>query len=123
MDDHMRLHIDGLVHDAADLLSETAMHRCDGPTAALGVLRTDPNGDGVWLDKFVAMFLAEHALDSTAGACAILEAFEKRPAPVFEGADVGSAVRAASVAVFSALVRMKADEALERASISEGAPA
>ena len=123
MDDHVKLHIDGLVHEAVDLLCETAMHRCGGPTAALGVLRTDPNGDGVWLDKFVTMFLREHALDNTAGACSILEVFEKRPAPAFEGADVGAAVRTASVEVFSALVRGKADEALERASVSEGAPA
>ncbi|NRA58188.1 MAG: hypothetical protein HRU13_08780 [Phycisphaerales bacterium] len=123
MDDHVRLHMDSLVHEACDLLCETAMHRCDGPTNALRVLRDDPNAEGVWLDRFVDMFLREHSLASTAGACAILEAFERRPMPSVDGGAVGESLRAASVAVFTDLVRLKAEESLERASVSEGASA
>ncbi len=124
MDDFRRVHIDNLVHEACDLLCETAIHRCDGPTRALAILRTNPNAEGVWLDRFVEMFFREHALDNTAGACAVLEALERRPMPTAEPETpdtVGHALRAASARAFAALVRAKAEEALERAAITEGA--
>lgn len=124
MNDHERVHIDGLVHEACDLLCETAIARCAGPTNALRVLRDDPNGDGVWLDRFTVMFLGEHALDTTPGACAILECFERRPMPAMgAGGTVAGGLQEASRAVFADMVRRKADEALERASMQEGVPA
>jgi len=123
MNDHERLHVDALVHEACDLLCETAIQRCAGPTNALRRLREDPEGDGVWLGRFTRMFLGEHAMDTEAGACAILEALSRRPMPDVAGGTVGEVLRSASHAVFTELVRAKADEALERASLHEGAPA
>lgn len=120
MNDHERLHIDGLVHEACDLLCETAIQRCAGPTRALTQLREDPNGEGVWLDRFTKMFLSEHALDNEAGACAILEAFSRRPMPEVRAEKVGEMLKLASAHVFADLVRTKADEALERATAFEG---
>ena len=67
------------------------------------------------------MFMSEHALDSEAGACAILEALARRPMPDVQGPTIGEALRQASTSAFRDLVRLKADEALERASVYEGA--
>jgi hypothetical protein len=122
VNDHERMHIDGLIHEACDLLCETSIHRCGGPRNALARLRNDPDGEGVWLDRFVKMFLAEHALNSEAGACAILEALARRPMPEAGGATIGEVILQASSNAFRELVRSKADEALERASIYEEAP-
>lgn len=134
MNDHERMHIDGLVHEACDLLCETAIQRCGGPRNALGQLRDDPDGEGVWLDRFVKMFLAEHALDNEAGACAILEALSRRPMPEVSSpgaahpaaaagrSTIGDTLRRTASAAFRELVRLKADEALERASVYEEAP-
>lgn len=133
MNDHERMHIDGLVHEACDLLCETAIQRCGGPRNALSQLRDDPDGEGVWLDRFVAMFLGEHALDNEAGACAILEALARRPMPEVSAPGpssapsgtrpptIGEVLKEASSAAFRDLVRLKADEALERASVYEEA--
>lgn len=121
MNDHERIHIDALMHEACDLLCETAIQRCAGPTNALRRLREDPDGDGIWLGRFIATFLGEHALDTEAGACTILEAFARRPMPAVEGTTIGDTLRAAAIAAFTELVRAKADEALERAAAHEGA--
>lgn len=121
MNDHERMHIDNLVHEAVDLLCETSIQRCAGPGNALRQLREDPNGEGVWLDRFVRMFLGEHALDNEAGACAILEAFARRPMPQVDETTVGATLKRSAALVFSELVRAKADEALERACTFEGA--
>ena len=122
MNDHERMYIDGLIHEACDLLCETAIQRCAGPRRALARLRDDPDGDGIWLDRFVSMFLAEHALDNEAGACAILEALSRRPMPETRGSTIGEALQEAAALAFRELVRLKADEALERASVYEEAP-
>ena len=118
-----RVHIDALIHEACDLLCETSIQRCAGPTNALRQLREDPNGQGVWLDKFTTMFLTEHALLTDAGACVILEALASRPMPAVEGETIGQVLRRAAHAAFTESVRSKMDEALERASVHEGAPA
>ena len=119
MNDHERVHIDALIHEACDLLCETSIQRCAGPTNVLRKLREDPNSDGVWLDRFVSMFLAEHALDNEPGACVILEALAKRPMPEVERGTIGETLRRAASAAFTEAVRFKADEALERASMQE----
>ncbi|MEN1705072.1 MAG: hypothetical protein AAGJ54_06105 [Planctomycetota bacterium] len=121
MNAHERVHLDSLVNEACDLLCETSIQRCEGPTKALQKLRSDPNGHGVWLDKFIGMFLSENAMDNLPGACAILEFGERRAMPAIDEKTVGKALLAAGEAVFTDLVRNKADQALEQASIHEGA--
>jgi hypothetical protein len=120
VNDHERVHIDGLIHEACNLLCETAVHRCFGAANALRQLREDPNGNGVWLDKFTPMFLSEHALDTVAGACTILEACERRPMPAITETTIGDALKEAAAATFGEMVRRKADEALELAAMHEG---
>lgn len=122
MNDHERVHIDSLIREACDLLCQTSIQRCGGPTNALQRLRTDPDGDGVWLDRFVTMFLGEHALDTVAGACTMLEAHERRPMPEVRADTVGETLRLAGRATFADMVRRKADEALELAAIHEAVP-
>ncbi len=119
MNDHERVHIDALIHEACDLLCETSIQRCAGPTNVLRKLREDPNSEGIWMDRFIAMFLAENALDNEPGACTILEALAKRPMPDVSGDTIGAVLRSAAAAAFTEAVRFKADEALERASMQE----
>lgn len=123
MNDHERVHIDSLVHEACDLLCQTAIQRLAGPTNVLRQIRTDPEGDGVWLTKFARMFLAEHALNTDAGACVILEAYADRPMPTTPGLDgsesIGRVLREKAMATFADLVRLKAEQALELASMQE----
>ncbi len=123
MNDHERVHIDSLIHEACDLLCETAIQRCAGPTNVLRKLREDRNSDGIWMDRFIRMFLTENALDNDAGACTILEALSLRPMPNATGETIGEVLRSAAAAAFTQAVQFRADEALERASIQEGTPA
>lgn len=124
MDDYQRIHIDNLVHEATDLLCETSIARCGGPTRALEALRSNADGDGIWLDRFVSMFLGEHALDGVSGAAVIVEAFEKRPASqawsVAEAKTVGAQLTAVARELFGDRVKAKCDEALEQAAALEG---
>ena len=121
MDDHERLYIDSLIHEACDLVCQTAIQRLAGPTNVLRRLREDPNGDGIWLDRFVKMFLAERALSGAAGSCAILQALSTRPMPAADGSTIGELLDASASMAFADLVRIKADEALELASSQERA--
>ena len=119
MNDHERVFIDALIHEACDLLCETAIQRCEGPTNVLRKLREDPNSDGIWTDRFISMFLSENALNNDAGSCTILEALASRPMPSVEGKSISDVLKAASQAAFTQAVLFKADEALERASMQE----
>ena len=120
MNDWERVYIDTLLHDACDIVCQTAIQRCDGPTNTLKKLREDPNGEGIWLDQFIPMFLGERAFDTDAGACAILEAFAKKPMPQVQGDSISSTLRGASRSIFAEMVLLKIDETLQRGSMQEG---
>lgn len=119
MDDHERVYVDALIHEACDLLCQTSIQRLAGPTNVLRRLREDPNGEGIWLDRFVSMLFEERGLDSDSGACAVLEALARREMPAIDGGSIGEVLRAASRAAFAGMVRVKAEEALELASSQE----
>ena len=123
MHDHERVHIDSLVHEAAELLCETAAQRLAGASNALSALREDPNSQGIWLERFVGLFLEERSLINTPGSCVILGALGARPTPVFETGTIDETLRSMAVGAFAALVRSKTEEALERAASLEGMPA
>lgn len=102
---------------AVERLCERSIQRCGGPVAALAQLKTDPEGEGVWLSRFVKSFLEEELLNTPAGSAFILLALSRRPAPTIQPANIGKTLEAMAEAAFAALVREKTIELLERESM------
>lgn len=78
METFARQQFDLLLHEATGNYAERVAHRCGGTRVALDRLEADPEGEGVWLSEYVDTVFEEHLLDSTAGACFVLEALERR---------------------------------------------
>ncbi|MEM9666848.1 MAG: hypothetical protein AAF970_18100 [Bacteroidota bacterium] len=121
MDLHQRQHFDLLLQMATERLIERAVQRCEGVEAALHQLRTDPDGEGVWLGRFVDAFFDDALLDNPAGACFVLQALERRPVPAaaLDGR-VGDALRSLAKQAFRALLTQKAHEALAQQAVYAG---
>lgn len=104
---------------AVERLCERSIQRCGGQHSALRQLNNDPEGQGVWLSRFVKSFLEEELLNTPAGAAFILLALHKRPTPSIPAGHIGQTLRTMAEAAFAALVREKAVELLERESLYE----
>jgi len=115
MDLHLRQQFDLLLQMATERLTERAAQRCAGAEPALEQLRTDPDGEGVWLGDFVDAFFEDALLDNTAGACFVLQALEKRPLATgpIEGS-VGDVVQALAKHSFRDLLTRKTADALSQ---------
>ena len=120
MELHERQQFDFLLMTAVDRFSETIVQRCEGTENALQRLKSDPNGDGIWLDQFVENIFEDFLYNNTAGACFILSALEKRKTAVEAEGNVESILKTMANAVFSELLEKKTIESLER-SIGVGA--
>ena len=81
MEPHLRQQFDLLLQEATGNFVERVVHRCGGPETALARLQTDPESEGVWVGEFVDSWFSEQLLDSTAGACFVLDALERRTVP------------------------------------------
>jgi hypothetical protein len=115
MELHQRQHLDLLLQMAVERLTERAVQRCQGAENALGQLRDDPDGEGVWLGDFLQAFFQDACLDNTAGAAFVLQALEKRPAPpVAAGGVVGDALQEMARHVFRDLLARKVEESLSQ---------
>lgn len=57
MNDYEKQYFNTLLQIATERFVERAVQRSEGVENALHLLRTDPYGNGVWLDKFVDAFL------------------------------------------------------------------
>lgn len=114
MDNHLRQAFELLLADAVDSFVERTVHRCGGPGPALERLRTDPDGDGVWRDEFVAAVFSEQLLDTTSGACFVLDALERREVPEDPGGKVGDVVARLARAAFTDVLTARADQQLQR---------
>jgi hypothetical protein len=76
----------------------------------------------VWLTDFVDAFFQDHLLDTPGGACFVLQALAKRPAPAAlapatDAADpppLADHLQTLARHAFADLLAQKADEALER---------
>jgi hypothetical protein len=79
-------------------------------------LRTDPNGEGVWLDEFTAALFRDFLLDNDAGSAFILQALARRPntATLTPDMTVEQAMSAMARSAFAAVLRIKTDEQLEQ---------
>jgi len=73
MEPYLRQQFDLLLQEATGNYVERIVHRCGGPEIALARLTADPESEGVWVSEFVDVFFEEHLLDTTSGACFVLD--------------------------------------------------
>ena len=120
MEPYLRQQFDMLLHEAAGNYAERVSHRCGGTTVALERLRTDPEGDGVWLSEYVGTVFEEHLLDTTAGSCFVLEALERRTVPSDPGGAVADVLSRLARAAFAELLAQQTAQLLQRSLAFEG---
>ncbi|MFC5542923.1 hypothetical protein ACFPOH_14535 [Ureibacillus suwonensis] len=124
MNDYEKQYFNTLLQIATERFVERAVQRSEGVENALHLLRTDPYGNGVWLDKFVDAFFEEFLLDNPAGSCFILQALSKRrydPEQVLQQeVTVEAIVEKMAKGVFEELLKQKAEEVLEQHAAFEG---
>jgi hypothetical protein len=114
MEPHLRQQFDLLLQEATGNFVERVVHRCGGPENALALLQTDPESEGVWVGEFVDNWFAEQLLDSTAGACFVLDALERRSVPADPGGPAGEVVARLARAAFADLLVRQATQAVSR---------
>lgn len=116
MDIHARQQFDFFFNAAIERFVDRIEQRCGGPVPALERLRTDPDGEGVWLGEFTAALFRDFLLDNAAGSAFILQALSRRPAPAVptDGLSVEAALGAMARSTFASVLRIKTDEQLEQ---------
>jgi hypothetical protein len=115
MDVYRRQQFDVLLYTSAQNFVERIVQRCAGQDNALRRLRTDPQGEGVWLSEYVNAVFAESCLDDAAGAAFVLEALHKRQVTVEDTGSVADVLVRLAKAAFAELLAAKTVEALARA--------
>lgn len=124
MEPYERQIVDLLMNLAVEYFSERIVQRNEGAGRALGRLRNDPDGEGVWLSEFVEAFFREHLLDTPGGACLVLRAYAQRPwsppEALATATTVGDALQVMAKALFAASLAKRTEEALERALVFGG---
>lgn len=125
MNAHERQAFDVLLRLAVEHYAERLEQRCEGAVTAGARLGTDPEGEGVWLGRFVDAVFQDHLLDNTAGACFVLSALERRPAPAAtaSGAAIATTLGSMARAAFASLLRDLTLEELSRRAAFQAAPA
>lgn len=118
MNDYEKQYFNTLLQIATERFVERAIQRSEGVKNALQLLRTDPYGDGVWLDKFVDAFFEEFLIDNPAGSCFILQALaNRRYNPKHfsqQETTVEEIVQKMAKEVFEQLLIQKVEEVLEQ---------
>jgi hypothetical protein len=116
MELHARQQFDFFFNSAIERFVERVEQRCGGPVPALARLREDPNGEGVWIDEFVAALFVDFLLDNAAGAAFILQALARRPVPVVTQAarTVDDWMQLVARQAFASVLAAKTEEALEQ---------
>ncbi len=116
MDLYLRQQFDFLLATAVDRFVERLEQRNQGSQGALRKIQTDPQGEGVWLQDFVAAIFQDFLLDNEAGACYVLQALAKQPHAAVVAGQVGTTLIALAQATFASLLREKTIEVLEQRS-------
>jgi hypothetical protein len=114
MDLHERQQFDQMLQTAIERYVERLQQRNQGGENALAGLRTNPQGEGIWLDKFVQAFFEDSLLNNSDGAAFILRALPKRNIPSPPAGTVDSMLRAMAASAFGNLLQRKTEEELER---------
>ena len=105
---------DLLLQEATGNYVERIVHRCGGPEVALARLTADPESDGVWVSEFVDVFFEEHLLDTTSGACFVLDALERRTVPADPGGPVAEVLSRLARAAFADLLVRQSSQLIQR---------
>ena len=114
MELYARQQFDVFLISAAERFSERIVQRCAGAENALNQLKSDANGEGIWIDQFVEHLFEDFLLNNTAGACFILSALEKRDVEINETGKVEQVLQKAAQKVFAELLKNKTIESLDR---------
>lgn len=118
MNDYEKQYFNMLLQMATERLVERTVQRAEGAENALRLLRTDPYGKGIWLDKFMDAFFEECLLDNPAGSCFILQALSKRRYNLEQlprqALTVEEIIKKMAKEVFEDLLKQKAEELLEQ---------
>jgi hypothetical protein len=115
MDLYQRQQFDFLLFTATERFVERIEQRNAGTHNALVRLREDPDGEGVWLNDFTQAIFRDFLLDNIEGACFVLTALAKRPAPPALPGAIEPVLIGMARAAFAALLKQKAEERLEQA--------
>jgi hypothetical protein len=114
MDMHERQQFDLLMEVAVARFVERLEQRNEGAEKALERIRANPEGEFIWLGKFVDALFQDFLLNSIDGAAFVLRAVPRRiPAPPTPGT-VEAMMLAMATSVFRELLRQKTEEELER---------
>jgi hypothetical protein len=118
MNPHEQQYFNLLLAMAVERFSERIIQRNEGAQNALNRLRTNPQGDGVWLNEFVDAFFRDALLDNPAGSCLILQALASQrlndTSHMFERVTVGEVLQEMAKQTFATLLQHKTEEALEQ---------
>jgi hypothetical protein len=114
MEAYQRQQFDFLLLTATERFVERIVQRCGGVDAALAQLRSDPYGEGIWLDQFVRALFQDFLLDTSAGACFLLQALERRSIPAPNAGTIGVMLQTMAEQAFAALLLRKVEEVLEQ---------
>jgi hypothetical protein len=114
MELHERQQFDFLLMTAVERYVERLEQRNGSVEDALARLRSGPNGEGVWLDEFVAAIFDDFLLDNIGGACFVLEALAKRTLPETAAGRVETVLIEMARTAFAGLLKQKTEEALEQ---------
>jgi len=114
MEPHLRQQFDLLLQEATGNFVERVVHRCGGPETALARLQSDPESEGVWVGEFVDSWFCEQLLDSTSGACFVLDALERRTLPADPGGPGSEVLGRLARAAFADLLVRQATQAVSR---------
>lgn len=118
MQDYEKQYFNTILQIATERFVERVVQRAEGGKEALVLLRTDPHGNRVWLDKFVDAFFEEFLFDNPEGACFILQALSKRRYNLQriskEQLTIEEIVIQMAKEVFEELLKQKVEEVLEQ---------
>jgi hypothetical protein len=112
---HERAQFDFLLNTAADRFAERLVQRNGDLDAALSALVTDPQGEGVWLDEFVAAVMRDFLLDNPPGAAFVLGACGRSRVEGVHAGTVEEVLAAMAVRVFADVLAVKVRQGIELA--------
>lgn len=117
MELYQRQQFDFLLMTAAERFVERIVQRNEGAANALTRLRSDPQGEGIWLDEFVGAIFQDFLLDNGGGAAFILQALAKRTVPPPPTGNIEQMLITMARRAFADLLAQKVEEALAQATM------
>lgn len=115
MELYARAQFDSVLREAAGDFAERCTYRAGGPAEAVAALAADPEVLG--RSDFVAAFFAERLLDSTAGACFVLEALARRTLPADPGGPAEQVLSRLARAAFADVLTVTTSQVLQQQQI------